>query len=166
MYKGPFFKMFKKLLNKNFSKKIYFFKNNKSWSCKYFFIHFKAFLRIVVVKDLCSWLIPLRPWTPVKLTLSLSFSLALMSFISHLFCMMKMRKLWMTTMCYSSNSLIFMLCVVVCLFIIDSIHMLSTYLIFYSHVIVIIFECPLTCYLCIYLTCFVCKYSLELTFTC
>ena len=37
-----------------------------------------------------------------------NFFLALTCSICHLFCMMKMRNLWMTTRCYPSNSFIYL----------------------------------------------------------
>ena len=143
--KKTFSPFFQKMIKINFSKLSPF--KTKSFFKKYVFFFpkfpfknkiqvqryiFKTFPQNSVVKDLCYSSIPLNPQAPILLTLSLTFSLALMYFVCHPFFMIKMRKFWMKISRYSSNSLIllfyfFIFYVVVCLFIIASIHMLSIY---------------------------------------
>ena len=69
----------------------------------------KLFLRIACLTICAYCSIPLNPQAPIKLTWSFFFffTLALTYFYCHTFCMVKMRKLWMKTRCYPSNSFFF-----------------------------------------------------------
>ena len=130
--------------------------------------NFKPFFRIVVFKDLCSWLIPLNPWTPFKLTLYQSF-------------LVGTNELYLSSFLHDKNEekkkvddkkvlffqlFFFFLVLLACLLIIASIHMLWYILNILFTCLCVYFEYSLTCYLWIYLTCLNGKYFLELIYTC
>ena len=70
----------------------------------------KPFLRIALLRICAYGSISIEPIGSHQASIAPLFAFALTHFYCHHFCMMKMRKLWMTTRCYSSNSLSLFLC--------------------------------------------------------